>query len=107
MTDPGELAVLVDNEGSGNAALARRFHPRDRHGALFFLARVVQGNAVSHLLAHLFHKRLDQAFVTLPDVLSDHHQTLALILLMQFIEMRDGHAARAAPRRPEFNEVSL
>ena len=65
----------------------------------------IQGDAIGHLVTHLIHERLHQSLILLPDAHADERHRR--IFLLHFGEMRDAYLARAAPGRPELDDIGL
>jgi hypothetical protein len=56
-------------------------------------------------MAMLKRVELSELLVALPTVLADDDEALVLVLLVQFVQVRDGDAAGAASGGPELDEV--
>ena len=40
-------------------------------------------------------------------ILANHHQAFILVFIVELVEVRDGNAARPAPRRPKLDKIGL
>ena len=107
MPDPDEIALFVDEERGGNRSESGGAQPAFRHAPLSAVRFVVQGHAVGHPVSHRLHQGGDGRLGGLPNVLADDHEPLVFDLPIQVVEMRDGRLARAAPGRPELDQIGV
>src|SRR5881628_3837335 len=107
MADPGNQALGVHQERTGNPVPARRHHPALGHFTLLAAGLVIERDAVSHLVAHRLHERRHQTVVPFPAVLPDDNQAFLVVLVVYLVQMRDRRPAWATPGGPEFDQISL
>ena len=99
--------TAAGGERSGDSVLTRRLHPVHRHESLFHGLLVIHRDTIGHFFAHFFDEGVHFRLLTFPAVLADKDDALLLELFVEFIEMRNGGAAGAAPCGPKFDNIDM
>ena len=97
-----QLAV-AHHEGVGNSADARGAEPVFFEGG----AATGEGDRICHAIALAGDELPDLPDIILPHIHPDDPQAAVVVLAVEFVDVRDGGQAGAAPGRPAFEHIDL